>query len=436
MRTDDVIQNKSGGRFLKGDVSNVVLTTKRRNLPPAIEEELRTDDVIQNETGGRFLEGDESNVVSATKRRDHPPVNRHRPPVNPLDDYGLSDRFVQEASCYDGLFVGRVSEQHRDLYRVISELGGLDAEVSGKFAFSAVDRADYPAVGDWVMIDRNEGVSGNAIIHQVLRRKSVLVRQVSGATNAGQVIAANVDIIFICMSLNADFNLRRIERYLTIAWDSMATPVIVLTKSDLCNDLPQKLSELASISMGVDVVVCSSESGDGFDAIDNYIEHGRTIAFVGSSGVGKSTMINHLMGQDLLATKSVRANDDKGRHATTHRQLLLLPNGGIVIDTPGMRELQIYTGNLSKTFEDIEEIAASCRFSDCTHMTEPGCAVRKAIENGALSEKRFESYQKLQREISYDGLSARQLENEKINRMFGGKSAMKQFMNSMKKKNK
>ncbi|MBP2643016.1 MAG: rsgA [Firmicutes bacterium] len=185
----------------------------------------------------------------------------------------------------------------------------------------------------------------------------------------------------------------------------MATPVIILTKSDLCIDLPEKLDEIASVSMGVDVISCSSENGDGYEAINAYGGQGKTIAFVGSSGVGKSTLINRLMGQDLLATKMIREDDDKGRHTTTHRQLLRLPNGGIVIDTPGMRELQIYTGNLSKTFEDIEEIATRCKFGDCSHGTEPGCAIREAVENGTtLSEKRFESYQKLQREISYAGL--------------------------------
>jgi ribosome biogenesis GTPase len=238
------------------------------------------------------------------------------------------------------------------------------------------------------------------------------------------------------MSLNADFNLRRIERYLAIAWDSKATPVIVLTKSDLCDDLERKLKEISSVALGTDVVVCSAENADGLDAVKSHIQPGKTVAFIGSSGVGKSTLINRLMGTEILATKQIREDDDKGRHTTTHRQLVLLPSGGIVIDTPGMRELSLYTGDISKTFEDIEELAKQCKYADCSHGSEPDCAVRQAIVKGTLSEKRFENYQKLQREISYDGLNSRQLENEKINRMFGSKAGMKQAFRSIKAKNK
>ena len=351
-----------------------------------------------------------------------------------LKKYGLSGRFEEEAALYDNLFLARVTEQHRDLYKVACEQGELNAGVSGKFVYSANEPMNFPAVGDWVMIDRTDANTGNAIIHHILPRKSAFIRQAPGTAQEQQVVAANIDTVFICMSLNADFNLRRAERYLTIAWDSMATPVIVLTKSDLCADLQQKMNELSAVSLGVDVAICTAENEQGYQALSAYIKPGKTIAFIGSSGVGKSTLINRLLGQDILAVKEIRKGDDKGRHATTHRQLFLLPGGGIVIDTPGMREIQVYTGDLSKTFEDVEELAAQCKYSDCSHGTEPGCMIRKAIEDGALPEKRFESYQKLQREMSYNGLNFRQLENEKIKSMFGSKKEMKQFMKHVKER--
>ena len=352
-----------------------------------------------------------------------------------LKKLGLSDSFEQEAALYDGLFLARVSERHRDLYKVVSELGELQSSVSGKLAYNAGGNTDFPAVGDWVMIDRTDGSAGNAVIHHVLRRKSMFERKAAGTDNATQIVAANIDVVFICMSLNADFNLRRLERYLSIAWNSMARPVIVLTKADLCKDLDIRLAEISTVSVGTDVVVCSSMEENGYQNAASYITEGKTIAFIGSSGVGKSTFINRLMGQDVLVTKEIR-EDDKGRHTTTHRHLILLPNGGIVIDTPGMRELQLDSGNLSKSFEDIEELAEKCKFKDCSHTTEPCCTVRSAIEAGELSKERFENYKKLEKEIGYEGLNSRQLEQEKIKRMFGGMGEMKQAMKYVKNKNK
>jgi ribosome biogenesis GTPase len=353
-----------------------------------------------------------------------------------LIKYGLSERFVQEASLYEDLHLARVTEQHRDLYRVASIDGELSAGVSGNFIYRAYDNSDFPSVGDWVMIDRTDGSAGNAVIHHILRRKSIFERKAAGTGGGIQVVAANIDIIFICMSLNADFNLRRLERYLSIAWDSMATPVIVLTKSDLCSDLDSRLLAISKVSVGTDVIVCSGIEQNGYDQVYSYIEAGRTIAFIGSSGVGKSTLINRLMRNEVMETKEIREDDDRGRHTTTHRQLLVLPGGGIVIDTPGMRELQLDSANISRAFEDIEDLAEQCRYGDCSHMAEPGCAVRRAVESGDLPADRLESYRKLQREVGYEGLNSRQLEQKKIESMFGSKGEMKQAMRYFKNKNK
>lgn len=353
-----------------------------------------------------------------------------------LIKYGLNDRFSQEATLYEGLFLARVTEQHRDLYKVICEEGELQAEISGSLLYRAYDHSDFPAVGDWIMVDRSNDQSGNGIIHQVLRRKSVFERKAAGTSNCVQIVAANIDTIFICMSLNADFNLRRLERYLSIAWDSRAKPVIVLTKADLCKDLESKKLQTETVSVGADIIVCSSMEGSGFEQIHSHIREGNTVAFIGSSGVGKSTLINKLAGKEILATKEIREDDDKGRHTTTHRQLVLLPDGGIVIDTPGMRELQLESADLSRTFIDIEELAEQCKFGDCSHNAEPGCAVRKAIDKGELAAERLESFRKLQREAGYEGLNFRQLEQKKIESMFGSKGEMKQIMKYAKQKNK
>ena len=311
----------------------------------------------------------------------------------------------------------------------------LTGEVSGKFRFSATSPTSFPAVGDYVMVDRESDSAGNGIIHGLIPRKSLLARKAAGNEKITQIIAANIDYIFICMSLNNDFNLRRIERYLAISWDSGAAPVIVLTKADLADNLSEKLQEVEEIAPGVDVIITSMENDDDHLQVLKYIKEGKTGAFVGSSGVGKSTLINKILGKDVIKTSEIR-NDDKGRHTTTRRDLFILPNGGAVIDTPGMRELGIDHADLSRSFEDIEALATECRFKDCSHKSEPGCALRKGIEEGNISVERLESYLKLKKEASYEGLNSKEIEKKKIDNMFSEFNGIKNARDFVKRKNK
>jgi ribosome biogenesis GTPase len=352
--------------------------------------------------------------------------------VNNLIKHGASERFFAEATLYADLYLARVVSQYKDLYKIATEQGELFAEVSGKFRHECAHLSAYPAVGDFVMADRTSNDSGNAVIHHVLRRKSVFERTAVGIKNETQIIAANIDIAFICMSLNCDYNLSRLERYLSAAWSSGAIPVVVLTKSDLCRDLSAVFAEISAIAPGTEIIATSSCNQASCDQLLSYLKTGITASFIGSSGVGKSTLINRIIGEDLLTTSAVR-QDDKGRHTTTHRQLLLLPKGGVVIDTPGMRQLGIESADLSSSFADIHTLAAQCRFSNCTHTGEPGCAVQEALQAGTLDKRRFENYMKLKQEAKYDGLSSKQIEIEKLNAMFGSVGGMKKAKDFIKK---
>ncbi|MCJ8007843.1 ribosome small subunit-dependent GTPase A [Lederbergia wuyishanensis] len=321
-----------------------------------------------------------------------------------LKTLGWNEQFENEFESIkqDGYSVGRVALEHKHLYRVLTESGEVLAEVSGKFQYNAAGRGAYPAVGDWVVLSIRMEES-RATIHHVLPRKSKFSRNIAGATTEEQIVAANVDTVFIVAALNADFNVRRIERYMLMAWESGANPVIILSKADLCQDIDEKVSETESVAIGVPIHVVSAEQNIGLEALSPYIKEGKTVAILGSSGVGKSTLVNTFTGKETLKTGGIREDDARGRHTTTHRELVVLEHGGILIDTPGMRELQLWetdTG-LSQGFSDIENLASLCKFRDCGHHNEPGCAVRRAIDQGELDEERYKSYLKLQRELAY-----------------------------------
>lgn len=306
--------------------------------------------------------------------------------------------------------LGRVCAQHRTLYKVATESGEITATISGRLQYELINKKDYPVVGDWVELE-NLGY-GEGIIHEIKERKTLICRKVAGGRSEEQVLAANIDKIFITMSLNNNFNLRRLERYINIAWDSGAIPIILLTKLDLCEDLEEKLIELDEVAIGIDKISVSSLTGEGVEIVRKLIGNDDTVVFIGSSGVGKSTIINKLLGEDIQVTKEV-GEADKGRHTTTHRELFILPTGGAIIDTPGMRELQLSQGDVESTFKDIEELSLRCHFSDCSHKSEPRCAIKEAIEKGELSKERFENYKKIKREIANE--EKRRLAKERIN---------------------
>jgi ribosome biogenesis GTPase len=310
-------------------------------------------------------------------------------------DDGWEAAFAEHRAA--GLVPYRVAIQHRGAYDLLGEDGELRASAAARLARDD----ELAAVGDWVGLDPQTN-----LIEAVLPRRAALSRKEVWQAAREQVLAANVDVAFLVQALPLDFNVRRLERYLAMAWESGAQPVVLLTKTDLAEDVEPYLAEAESVTLGAcPVVAVSALTGDHLDDLRAFFDGNRTAVLLGSSGVGKSTIVNALLGEELLATQEVREDDQRGRHTTTHRQLVLLPTGGVVLDTPGMRELQLWDADLEQTFGDIEEIALRCRFSDCAHDREPGCAVREALLDGTLDRERWNSYLKLQREL--EALEAR-----------------------------
>lgn len=318
----------------------------------------------------------------------------------------------------------RVVWEGRERYRLSTGDAEWRGDLAGRIRHTAASRADLPAIGDWVLAALRPA-EGSATIHRRLARRSRFSRAAAGRSTDEQIVAANVDTVLLVTSLNHDFNLRRIERYLALTWESGASPVVVLNKADLCADPGAWQNEMASASQGVPVLITSALRGDGISALVDVIRAGGTTALLGSSGVGKSTLVNALVGHDRQVVRPIRGRDDRGRHSTTSRQLFCLPGGGVLIDTPGMRELQLWDAEdgLEHAFADVEELAESCRFRDCSHGVEPGCAVTAAVERGAVDAGRLDSYRRLQREDRF--LKSRQDESARLERARQAKQGAK-----------
>lgn len=320
----------------------------------------------------------------------------------------------------EGTMPARITAVHRERYQAVCTQGEVTAVLKGSFFHGAEDRAAFPAVGDFVWLQYNQ--SGHSSIVKVLPRRSKFSRTDFSGHAAGyaktvleQVVAANFDYVFILSSLNQDFNLNRIARYLSAAWQSRALPVVVLTKSDLCEDAAVRVAEVQGIAREVPVVALSSRTGAGFESLREYLQPAKTIVFLGMSGVGKSSLLNALAGEEIMAVSDIRQDDSRGRHTTTHRQMFRLPTGVLVIDTPGMRELGLWHAEegIHGAFAEVEALFARCRFADCGHNSEPGCAVRAALEEGSLSALQWENYLAQQREATFVGGKAGYLKTKK-----------------------
>lgn len=334
-----------------------------------------------------------------------------------IKDYGLKENILRKVD--KNKTIARIIATHKDRYEIACNNGNGFAKIK-RGCYYDNPNSVYPTTGDFVLIEWNE--SGDSMIYETLKRESSFSRTAASSDRKRelhnqheQLVAANFDYVFIMQSLNNNFNINRIERYLSLAWESGGIPVIILTKSDLAQNVQDYIDEVQNIAFGVDVYAISCVNKNGIENIKKYFSKGNTIVFLGSSGVGKSTLVNTLYGEDVMKTSEIREEDSRGRHTTTSRNLIMLPNGAMIIDTPGMRELGMWNAEsgINKTFSDIESLSQICKYSNCTHTNEPGCRILEAIEKGELQKERFEQYLKLQKESQYNTDSEQYLKSKK-----------------------